>query len=328
LAASVKINGMKSRLAGGFPSISAFTIDISILRCPYSNALTIRCEHGTTFDLTVGQLIKGLVYLLKTNALNAAMQQSLAGKSQYLAKFLDVAPDAGRHFGFVKGCDRERKGASSQTDDNDASQASCRLIGLMHRCIGPNKIHNTLSTFARGEFLDTRDRLFFAAINDDIGTKLASDFELSRVYIYRDYRSARWKQQLGILYPELPQATSPNDDNSAARIDSWCEFLHGALRCQSGIGQCGSFNKIKPLSRQEITIGGDEQKVGITTRLPNAPPFGNLTQLFQSAVTEAVALSTPTTEDDDGIANLKTANAFANRGYCASIFMPKRKGKT
>jgi hypothetical protein len=90
----VKINGMKSRLAGGCPCINAFTVDLGIVSDPYSKGrgghrgpcrqLTIGRKHGATFDLTPGQFVKGLVYLLEANALDAATKQSLAGKSQHL----------------------------------------------------------------------------------------------------------------------------------------------------------------------------------------------------------------------------------------------------
>jgi len=41
LAASVKINGMKSRLAGGFPSINAFTIDLGTVSNPHFMIVTL-----------------------------------------------------------------------------------------------------------------------------------------------------------------------------------------------------------------------------------------------------------------------------------------------
>ncbi len=49
----------------------------------------------------MSQFVKGLVHLVKANALDAGAKQSFAGKGQYLAEFLDAAPPAGCDFNLV-----------------------------------------------------------------------------------------------------------------------------------------------------------------------------------------------------------------------------------
>ena len=66
-----------------------------------THRLALRNENSTTLNLTVSQFVKGLVHLVKANALDAGAKQSFAGKGQYLAEFQDAAPPAGCDFNLL-----------------------------------------------------------------------------------------------------------------------------------------------------------------------------------------------------------------------------------